>query len=92
MERSAECNAFTQTLEPILLRIADLVVLEIEDDFAVVAFDGEDLRKDGLEAQILAAGDRELGLEKLPVGIDLDLDEVGRGDDFFDLAKVDPLR
>jgi len=63
--------------------------MEIEDAFAVVALDGEHLGEDGLQPQVFPLGLRNLGLQKFPIGIGLQLDEVGWSDDFFDFAEVD---
>ena len=84
-------DAFAQTLQPVLLRLADLITVIIQFGFAVVARDRENLFKDRLQAERLPFGGRRAGLQKLDVRIDLDFDQVRRRDDFFDFTEVDPL-
>ena len=88
VQRRAVGDAFTQALQPVLLWFPDLVAVVVEHDFSIVAFDGKDFGEDRLQAEILAFGSGDLGLEKLAVGIDLDFDQVRRRDDFFDFTKV----
>src|SRR5436190_18807680 len=63
--------------------------MEVQDAFPVVTLNREYLGEHGLQSQVFAPGLRDLRLEKLPIRIGLQFDEVGRGDDFFDFAEVD---
>ena len=89
VERRAEGHAFAQAFQPVELGLADLVAVKIEDAFAIVAFDGENLGEDRLQALFLRLDGGGVRLEKIPVGIGLQLDQVGRGDDLFDLSEMD---
>ena len=62
--------------------------MEVEDAFFIIAGDRKDFGKNGLKPEVLALGIWDLGLQEFPVGIRLQLDEVGRGDDLFNLAEV----
>ena len=88
VKRSAVGQAFAQALEPIEFRLADFIGMEIEDAFAVITFDRENLREHGLESQIFALGRRLIGLQKFLIGMGLQLDEIGRRNDFFNFAEV----
>ena len=89
MERRAVSDAFAQGFEPILLRLSDLEAVLIERDLSIVAFDGKDFREDRLQAEVLPFGRSNVRLKKLPVGIDLDFDQVRWRDDFFDFTEID---
>ena len=56
VERRAVGQAFAQAFQPVQLRLADFVGMEIQHALAVVAFDGKDLGEHGLQAQVLALG------------------------------------
>ena len=56
--------------------------------FAIVTFDGENFGENRLQAQVLALGGGDVGLEKLPIRIGLQFDQVRRRDDLFDLTEV----
>src|ERR1051326_252246 len=49
IKRGAISQAFAKTLEPIELWFADFIGMEIENAFAIIAFDGEHLGKDSLQ-------------------------------------------
>ena len=91
VEGRGESLALALALERAELGLTDFVVAELELDLFVVAFDGENFREYGLESLVLALGDRNLLLEKIEVGIELDLDEVRRLDRLVQAAKIDPL-
>src|SRR5690606_34769331 len=74
------------------LRLADLVAVELEDDLAVVAFNGENLGENGLQPGVLAPGGGRVAREEFLVGIDLQFDQVGWGDNLADLSEVNPFR
>ena len=91
VEGRAVGDAFAQTFQPVLLRLADLITVIIQFGFAVVARDREDLFEDRLQAEQVPFGGGRAGLQKLDVRIDLDFDQVRRRDDFFDFTEVDAL-
>src|SRR5437899_8226092 len=63
--------------------------MEIEHALPVVALNGEYFGEDRLQSQVFTLGLRNLRLQKFPVRIGLQFDQVRRGDDFFDLPEVD---
>jgi hypothetical protein len=65
--------------------------VKIQDAFPVVAFNRKDLGENRLQAQVLPPGGGHVGLKKIPVRIGLQFDQVGRSDDFFDFAEVNPF-
>src|ERR1051325_7550248 len=89
MERRAESDAFAQALEPVILRLADVVAVVIENALAIIAFDGKNFLKDGLQADIFPAGRSHIELEKLRVGVGLEFNEIGPSDNLFDFSEVD---
>ena len=89
VKRRAIRQALAQAFQPIHLRLADFVGMKVQDAFPVVAFDGEDLFENRLEAQKLALGRRRIGLQEFDVRIGLQFDQVGRRDDFFNFTEVD---
>ena len=58
-------------------------------DFFVVALDRENFLENGLQTGVLALGRRNVLLQKIDVGIELDLDQVWRLDRLFDGSEVD---
>ena len=64
--------------------VADVFQLEI----LVVAFDGEDLAQEGLQAIVLAFVDLHFLLEEPLIRLDLDVDQVRNGKRVAALAKV----
>src|SRR5439155_23941469 len=89
VQRRAVSDPFAEAFQPVLFRLADFVVVVVEHDFSIIAFNGKDFGEDGLQAEVLPFGRRHIGLEKLPIRIDLDFDEIRRRDDFFDFTEVD---
>src|SRR5436190_13944585 len=67
VQRSAVSQAFAQALEPIQLRLADFVGMEIKHAFPVVALNGKDLGEYRLQPKVLALGLSNLRLQKFPV-------------------------
>ena len=88
MKRSAEGLAFAHRLPHGKLGLTDFVADEIEGDFFVVGRDREHLTEHGLEAQILPAAGRDVGLKKLHIGVELHFNQVRRFDNLADFAKV----
>ena len=76
VERRAEGLAFALRLERAQLRFADFVVAEIERRLFVVALDRENFLEDGLQAGVLPLGRRNVLLQEIDVGIELNLDQV----------------
>ena len=89
VQRCAEGQALADAVEPAELGVADFKSRIFQDGLSVVAFDGENLIKDGLQSKIFALGRRDLRLQELDVGVDLDFDQVGRRERLFDLTEVD---
>ena len=91
MERGAEGLAFALGLERAQLWFADFVADEVEGDFFVVARDRENLLENRLQTGFLALGQRDILLQKLDVGIELHLDEIGRFRSFLQFTEIDSL-
>ena len=91
VQRRAEGESFAEALEPVDLRLLDVVGVEVQDGLAVVALNREHLGEDRLQPQIPAFGRGQVGLKEFAIRVELDLDQVGGGDDFLDLAEVDSL-
>ena len=89
MQRRAVGDALAQAFQPVVFWLADFVAVKIQDAFAIVTFDGKNLGEDRLQSDVLALGRRRVGLEEFPVGIGLQLDQIGRGNDLLDLSKMD---
>ena len=92
VQRRAEGLAFALGLERAELGRANVIARVLEDHLLVVTRDGEDFAKDGLQTGILALGWRDALLQKFLVGIDLQLDEVGRFRGFLEFAEVETIR
>ena len=78
-----------QALDLGALGLADRVGDVFERQALVVGIDREDLLEHGLEAVGLALLLGDVLLEELEIRADLELDEVGRLDDFAEFAEVD---
>jgi hypothetical protein len=65
---------------------------EIEDCLFVIALDWENFLENGLEAVVLSFGKWDVFLEKIDVGVELNLNEVWRLDGFLDCSEVDAFR
>ena len=50
---------------------------------------GKNLGENSLEPQVFSLGLRNFRLEEFPIRIGLQLDEIGRGNNFFNFAEVD---
>ena len=81
-------QASAQAFEPLDFWLADFIRVKIQHAFPIVTFDGKDLGEDGLQAEVLAFGLGHLGLQKLLIGVGLQLDQVWGGNDLFNLAEV----
>ncbi len=82
-------DALADALDLRVLRVAERVGDVLERQALVVGLDREDLPEHGLEALRLALLLGDALLQEVQVGVDLDLDQVGRLDDFAELAEVD---
>jgi len=91
IERRGIGLALALALERAELGLADLIIAKLELDLLVVAFDGENLGENGLESLVLALGLGYVLLEKIAVGVKLDLDQVRRLDGLGQTSKIDPL-
>ena len=89
VERRAEGDALTETFQPVVLGLADVVAVVVQDHLPVVALDREHFLEDGLEADVLALGGGDVELQELRVRVGLQLNEIGRRDDLFDFTEVD---
>ncbi len=91
VERGAEGLAFTLRFERAQFRLADFVLAEIESRLFVVALDRENFLEHGLETGVLPLARRDVFLQKIDVGIELNLDQVRWLNRLFDFAEVDTL-
>src|SRR5215212_7849564 len=60
MQRSPVGDAFTQTFEPVELRLANLVAMIIENNLPIVTFDWENLSENRLQPKVFALARRDL--------------------------------
>ncbi len=91
VKRRGESLALALAFQRAQLRLADLVIAELELDLFVVAFDGEHFRENRLQAFVLPLRLGNVLLEKILVGIELDLDQVRRFDGLGQSSEIDPL-
>jgi len=89
MQRGTESLAFPLRLERAQFRLADFVMAEIERCLLVVAFDRENFLEDRLQAGHFPLGSGHVFLQKVDVGIELNLNEVRGLNAFFDCSEVD---
>ena len=89
VERGAIGLTLVDALEPVHLGRADLVVAILEHDFFIVAGNGEDFVEHRLQADVLTLTRADFRLQELVIRVHLNLDQVGRRDDFLDVAEVD---
>jgi hypothetical protein len=89
IERHRVGDAVTQALDLGALGVAQGVGDVFERQPAVVGLDGEDLAENRLEALGLALFFRHALLQEIQIGGDLDLNQVGRLNDFAEFAEVD---
>ena len=80
MERCAVGLAFALRFEGGQLRFADFVMAEIERRFFIVTLDRKYFLEDRLKARHFPLRERDILLQEVEVGIELDLDEVWRLD------------
>ena len=92
VERRAVSLTLALRFERGQLRLADFVMAEIEDGFFVVALNRENFPENGLEPVVLALGKWNVFLEKIDVGVELNLNQVWRLDGFLDCSEVDAFR
>src|SRR5215467_9588792 len=71
-----------------VLRITEVIAVELQQGVVVVVRDGEDGLEHRLQPRLLATLGRHVLLEELLVRAPLDLDEIGDLDDRRNLAKV----
>ena len=88
IERHRIGDAFAEALDLGVLGITDRVGNVLEDEALVVGRDREDFAEDGLQAVRLALALRHLFLQILQIGVDLNLDEIRRLDDFAELTEI----
>ena len=97
MKRSAKSQPLAEALQPTYLRLANLVRKEIQIAVFFTVFDGENILKHGLKANIAPLQRINvfpfliLYLQKFPIRIHLDFDQIGRFNYFLNLAKINPL-
>src|SRR6266513_3210051 len=75
MKWSAISLTFALRFQGGQLWLANLVMAEIKDCFLIITFDRENLFEDGLQAVALPFGKRNILLQEIDVGIELNLDE-----------------
>ena len=88
IESGTESLSRPQGLEGRDLRILDIVGNKIQLDGFIVAGDGEDLLEHGLQTGLSPLGRGDAPLQKVFIGFALNLDEVGRLNNFFDVSEV----
>ena len=91
MERRAKCLAFTLRLERAQFRLADFIMAEIERRLFVVALDRENFLENGLQTGVFPLARRDVFLQEIDVGVELNLDQVRRLDRLFNGSEVDTL-
>ena len=92
MERSSEGDPFPEALQPIELGLADLVVTEFENTFAIITLDRKNFIENSLKPKIFTFLWVDLRLQEFRIGVVLHFDQVGRCDHLFDFSEVDSLR
>ena len=104
VKRCAKSQAFSKALQPTYFRFADLIKKEVQLAFFIVAFDGKNLLEHGLQANLVPLRPLRINvlrindfsfltfyLQKFPIGIHLDFNQIRMLDYFFNLAKINPL-
>ena len=89
VQRRAESLAFALRLERAQFRLADFVMAEIERRLFVVALDRENFLENRLQAGHFPLRSGHVFLQKIHVGIELNLDQVRWLNAFFDGSEVD---
>ena len=89
MEGSAVGDAFAQAFQPVMLGLANFVAVKAKDALAIITFDGKDLGENGLQSRVFAPRRGDVGLQKIPVGIGLQLDQIGRCNYLLNFSKMD---
>jgi len=84
-------QALPQTFQPVHFGFSYFIGMKIQNALSIVAFDGKHFRENGLQPQVFPLRGSDTGLEKIPVRVGLQFDQIGRGDYFFDLAGIDSL-
>jgi len=84
-------DAIAEALELRVFRVTNRVGNVLEDETLVVALDRENFTEDGLEALILALFLRRTFLQEVEIRVDLQLNKIGRRDNFFKLTEVDAI-
>ena len=92
VQRRAISLAFSLRFQRAQLRLANVIMAEIEDRFFVVALNRENLPENRLQAIVPPFGERDIFLEEIDVGIELDFDQVRRLNAFFDGSEVNTFR
>ena len=92
IKRGAEGLAFALGFERGHFGFAELVADEVEGGFVLETMDREKFAENGLNADIPALTNRNIPLEKLVVGINLELDEVRWLDGLFQFTELDAFR
>ena len=92
MERSSEGDPFPEALQPIELGLADLVVTEFENTFAIITLDRKNFIENSLKPKIFTFLWVDLRLQEFRIGVVLHFDQVRRCDHLFDFSEVDSLR
>jgi hypothetical protein len=91
IEGNRKCNAVTNTLDLGVFRISDRVRDVFEGQPAVVRLDGKHLAEHRLKAMVLSLPFRSALLQEFQVGTDLQLNEIGRLDNFAKLTEVNAV-
>src|SRR5690606_4845582 len=91
VKRYRKGDALADTLDLGRLGVAYSVGNELEHQAPVVALDREYLAKHCLQTIIFALRDRSVLLQEVEIGIDLNLDQVGRSDDVREFSEIDAV-
>ncbi len=89
VEGSGEGLTFANAIEKADLGFTDFVFGKFKLDLFVVTFDRKNFVKNGLQSLIFPAVGSDLLLQKIAVGVALNLDEVGHFNRFLQFAKRD---
>ncbi|OQB96335.1 MAG: hypothetical protein BWX86_00818 [Verrucomicrobia bacterium ADurb.Bin122] len=84
-------DAIAEALKLRVFRVTNRVGNVLEDEPLVVALNREDFAEDGLKALVLALFLRRTFLQEVQIRVDLQLNEIGRRDNFFKLTEVDAI-
>ena len=83
-----EGQALGDALGHVVFRFADFVADVFQRGGAIEVLDGKDRTEDAFKSRVLPAGGRNIFLQKQLVGVDLQIEQMGNGQRFDDLAEI----